>query len=304
MSQPENPSTDQQPLWLTAAPLIFVLLWSTGFIGARLTADDAEPLSFLTIRFATAAAVLAIWSLIVKAPWLPARQAGHAFFAGALMHGCYLGSVYWAVFNGMPAGVSALIIGLQPLMTAFIAAPLLGERVTGRHWLGLAVGLIGVALVVWPKLTFTTTGITPLTVAVSMFGTLCFAIGSIHQKRYCGGHDMRSGNAVQLFGGTTVVFVFAFFLESFDITWTPPVIFAMFWTVFVLSIGAITLLFIMIRLGDVSRVAGMFYLVPAVTAVIAWLWFGETLLIVQMAGMVICAAAVMLVMQRTSKKPA
>lgn len=299
MSEPAQTAKDHPPLWLTAAPMIFVLLWSTGFIGARLTAPDAEPLSFLVWRFAAVAVVLAGWSLIVRAPWLPAREARRAFVAGALMHGCYLGSVYWAVFNGMPAGVSALIIGLQPLMTAFIAAPVLGERVIGRHWLGLAIGLIGVALVVWPKLTFSATGITPTTVAISMIGTLCFAAGSIYQKRYCAGHDMRTGNALQFVGGTTVVFMGAWITESFEVTWTTPVIFAMFWTVFVLSIGAITLLFLLIRLGDVSKVAGMFYLVPAVTAVIAWLWFDETLLVIQMTGMAVCATAVMLVMKRT-----
>ena len=299
MTEPGRTSPAQPPAWLVAAPLVFVLLWSTGFIGARLTAPDAEPLSFLAWRFGIVTVVLAIWSVIVKAPWLPAREARHAFFAGTLMHGCYLGSVYWAVFNGMPAGVSALIIGLQPLMTAFIAAPVLGERVTGRHWLGLAVGIAGVALVVWPKLTFTASGITPVTVLISMFGTLCFAAGSIYQKQFCAGHDMRTGNVFQFIGGTSVVFVGAWFMESFAVDWTTPVIFAMFWTVFVLSIGAITLLYMMIRLGDVSKVAGMFYLVPAVTAVIAWLWFGETLLVIQMVGMAVCAAAVMLVMKRT-----
>ena len=282
-------------------PMIFVLLWSTGFIGARLTAPDAEPLSFLVWRFAIVTVVLAGWSWMVGAPWLPARQAWRALIAGALIHGCYLGSVYWAVFNGMPAGVSALIVGLQPLMTAFIAAPVLGERVTSRHWLGLVIGFIGVALVVWPKLTFTATGITPVTVAISIAGTLAFAAGSVFQKHYCAGHDMRTGNVFQFIGGTLVVFIGAALTESFAIDWTTPVVFAMFWTVFVLSIGAITLLYIMIRLGDVSRVAGLMYLVPAVTAIIAWAWFGETLLIVQMLGMAVCAAAVMLVMKRPAQ---
>ena len=301
MSQQAAKTSTIAPVWLNVMPLVFVVLWATGFIGARLTAPDAEPLSFLVYRFAIVTVILAAWSSFVGAPWLSAREAARAFIAGALMHGCYLGSVYWAVFNGMPAGVSALIIGLQPLMTAFIAAPVLGERITWRHWLGLVVGFIGVALVVWPKFTWSATGITPLTVGISIFGTLSFAVGSIVQKHLCAGHDMRTGNVFQFIGGTTIVLVGAMMSESFNVDWTAPVIFAMFWTVFVLSIGAITLLYIMIRLGDVSRVAGLFYLVPGVTAVIAWLWFGETLLLIQVAGMVVCAAAVMLVMQRTGK---
>ena len=301
MNTPAKNVPASPPAWLIAAPMVFVLLWSTGFIGARLTAPDAEPLSFLVWRFGIVAVVLTLWSVVVKAPWLGWRQARHALVAGALMHGCYLGSVYWAVFNGMPAGVSALIIGLQPLMTAFIAAPVLGEKVTARHWLGLVVGIAGVALVVWPRLTFTGSGITPVTVLISIIGTLCFAAGSIYQKHYCVGHDLRTGNVFQFVGGTIVVFIGAWFMESFQVAWTMPVVFAMFWTVLVLSIGAITLLYKMIRLGNVSKVAGMFYLVPAVTAVIAWLWFGETLLIIQMIGMAVCAAAVMLVMQRTAR---
>jgi drug/metabolite transporter (DMT)-like permease len=283
-------------------PMLFVLLWSTGFIGARLTAPDAEPLSFLVYRFAIVAVVLGLWSLAVRAPWPTRTQALQAAVAGALMHGGYLGSVYWAVFNGMPAGVSALIVGLQPLMTAFIAAPVLGERITIRHWLGLIIGIAGVAMVVWPKFTWSDVGITPATVAVSVFGTLCFAAGSIIQKQYCARHDMRTGNTVQFIAGTVVVLTLAHFTESFAIEWTGSVIFAMFWTVFVLSIGAITLLFILIRHGNVSRVAGMFYLVPGVTAIIAWAWFGETLVLVQILGMIVCAGAVMMVMSRPTRR--
>ncbi len=183
-------------------------------------------------------------------------------------------------------------------MTAFLAAPVLGERVSGRHWLGLAIGIVGVGLVLWPKLTWSAYGITPLTVAVSVAGTLSIAAGSIYQKRHAAGHDLRTGNVFQFIGGTAVVSVGAVFTESFDVNWTGPVIFAMVWLVFVLSIGAISLLYLMIRHSEVSKVAGLFYLVPAFTALTAWLWFGETLLIIQMVGMAVCAAAVMLVMRQ------
>ena len=297
MTERPHTAADQPQAWLAAAPVIFVLLWSTGFIGARLTAPYAEPLSFLAYRFAIVAVILALWSLVVRAPWPSAQDAWRATLAGAFIHGGYLGSVYWAVFHGMPAGVSALIIGLQPLMTAFLAAPLLGEKISGRHWIGLVVGIAGISMVLWPKLTWSDYGITPVTIAVSVAGTLFIAGGSIYQKRFAAGLDMRTGNVFQFIGATVVVFIGAALTETFQVTWNAPVIFAMFWVVFVLSIGAITLLYLMIRHGDVSKVAGLFYLVPASTAIMAWLLFDETLLIIQMAGMAVCAAAVILVMR-------
>jgi drug/metabolite transporter (DMT)-like permease len=217
---------------------------------------------------------------------------------GALIHGGYLGLVFWSINNGLPAGVSALIVGLQPLLTALVAAPVLGERITARHWLGLAVGLLGIALVVWPRLTFGDHGITPLTVGASMLATLSIAVGSIYQKRHVTGLDLRSGNVLQFLGAAAAVGVIALLGENFEITWTGEVVFAMAWLVLVLSIGATTLLYLMIRHGEVSRIAGLFYLVPAVTAAIAWLLFDETLWPIQILGMAVCAGAVMLVTRR------
>jgi drug/metabolite transporter (DMT)-like permease len=286
------------PVWLAFTPGLFVFLWATGFIGARLSADDAEPFSFLAIRFAIVAAILAVAALVFQAPWPSRRAAGHALVVGALIHGAYLGGVFWSIGHGLPAGVSALIVGLQPLLTALIAAPVLGERITARHWLGLGIGILGVALVVWPRLTFGDHGITPATVAGSVFATRSIAAGSIYQKRHMTGLDLRSGNAVQFLGAAAVVGVAALVSEQFRITWTGEVVFAMAWLVLVLSIGAITLLYLMIRHGEVSRIAGLFYLVPAVTAAIAWVLFGETLSPVQILGMAVCAGAVMLVTRR------
>jgi drug/metabolite transporter (DMT)-like permease len=290
--------TAAAPVWLAFTPGLFVFLWATGFIGARLSAPDAEPFSFLAIRFAIVAGVLAAVALVAKARWPSRRAAGHALVVGALIHGAYLGGVFWSISNGLPAGVSALIVGLQPLLTALLAAPILGERISARHWLGLAIGILGVALVVWPRLTFGDHGITPLTVAGSVLATLSIAAGSIYQKRHMTGLDLRSGNAVQFLGATVLVTIAAVLTERFEITWTGEVVFAMTWLVLVLSIGAITLLYLMIRHGEVSRIAGLFYLVPAVTAALAWVLFGETLSPVQILGMAVSAAAVMLVTRR------
>jgi drug/metabolite transporter (DMT)-like permease len=217
---------------------------------------------------------------------------------GALIHGGYIGCVFWSINHGLPAGVSALIVGLQPLLTALVAAPVLGERITARHWLGLGVGILGISLVVWPKLTFGDHGITPLTVGASMFATLSIAIGSVYQKRHITGLDLRSGNVLQFLGAAAAVGLIALLGERFEITWTGEVVFAMIWLVLVLSLGATTLLYLMIRHGEVSRIAGLFYLVPAVTAAIAWLLFDETLSPVQIFGMAVCAGAVMLVTRR------
>jgi drug/metabolite transporter (DMT)-like permease len=286
------------PVWLAFTPGLFVFLWATGFIGARLSSDDAEPFSFLAIRFGIAAAILAVAALAAGAPWPGRRATIHALVVGALMHGGYLGGVFWAISHGLPAGVSALIVGLQPLLTALLAAPLLGERITARHWLGLAVGIVGVALVVWPRLTFGDHGITPVTVAAAVLATLSIAAGSIYQKRHMSGLDLRTGNAVQFLGAAAVVTIAALVSERFDITWTGEVVFAMAWLVLVLSMGAISLLYLMIRHGEVSRIAGLFYLVPAVTAALAWVLFGETLSLIQIIGMAVCAGAVMLVTRR------
>jgi drug/metabolite transporter (DMT)-like permease len=289
---------DHAPSWLTFAPGVFVFLWATGFIGSRLAAPYAEPLSFLSLRFAIVALILAAAALALGARWPDRRTALHAVIAGGLIHGGYLAGIFWSIWKGMPAGVSALIVGLQPLMTAVLAAPLLGERISFRHWAGLAIGIAGVALVVSPRLTLDAIGVTPATVAANVAATLSITVGSIYQKRYIPRLDLRTGNACQFLGGFAVVFAGALLTERFAITWNGDVVFGMAWLVLVLSIGAITLLYLMIRHGEVSRVAGLFYLVPAVTALIAFLLFGETLRPVQILGMAVCAGAVMLVTRR------
>lgn len=287
------------PAWLGLAPVIFVLLWSTGFIGARLTGPYAEPLSFLTIRFAIVAGLLAAAGLLMGARWPGRRLALHCMITGALMHGGYLGFVFWSIWKGIPAGVSALIVGLQPLVTALLAGLFLGERISPRHWLGLFIGLAGIAMVVWPKFTWTAAGITPITVGANILAMLSITIGSLYQKHFMSSVDLRTGNAWQFTGATIVTGLAALTTESFDITWNGPVIFGMTWLVFVLSIGAISLLYLMIRHGEISRVTTLFYLVPGVTATIAWLMFGEALVPLQIAGMAVCAGAVMLATRRS-----
>ena len=293
-------------LAVAAAPVVFVLMWATGFVVARLSAPHADPLTFLGIRFPIAGVLFALIALALAAPWPGARQAFHASVAGAFLHGGYLGPVYWAVAHGMPAGVSALIVGLQPLMTAIIASWMVQERISLRHWAGLGVGILGVALVVSPKLELghgLADGITPLTTAVNLLGALSISFGTVYQKRFATALNLASGGAWQYVGASLAVLIPALLLEDLRFDGSFQAWFALGWSVIVLSLGAITLLMLMIRLGDVGRVSSLIFLVPGVSALMAYVLFGETLSLIQIAGMAVCAAAVLIVTRKRSPPP-
>jgi drug/metabolite transporter (DMT)-like permease len=203
----------------------------------------------------------------------------------------------------MPAGVSALIVGLQPLMTAILAARMVGEPISLRHWLGLAIGILGVALVVSPKLQGGLTGgITPLTVAVNVLGALSISFGTVYQKRFATALNLASGGAWQYAGATLVVLAAALLTEEMRFDGTYQAWFALAWSVIVLSLGAITLLMLLIRLGDVGRVASLIFLVPGVSALMAYGLFGETLTLVQVLGMAVCAGAVLIVTRQPARR--
>jgi drug/metabolite transporter (DMT)-like permease len=284
------------PAIIPIAPALFVIMWATGFVVARLSAPHVEPLTFLAIRFPIAGAMFAGIATATAASWPGPKLAWHAAVAGALLHGGYLGPVYWAVARGMPAGVSALIIGLQPLITAIFASFMVKEEIGPRHWLGLAVGMAGVALVVLPKLSFAAIGgITPLTTLVNLAGAGFIAFGTVYQKKHATGLNLASGGVWQYAGATVVVLSGALLLEDFGFDGSFNAWFALGWSVIVLSLGAITLLMLLIRHGDVARVSSLVFLVPAVSASMAYFLFGETLTVMQMLGMAVCAAAVLIV---------
>lgn len=283
------------------APVLFVLLWSTGFIGSKLGAADAEPFTFLALRF------LLVLALLVPVVLLGRRQArgwherGHAMVAGTLIHGAYLGGVFWAIRHGMPAGVAALVVSLQPIVTAVLAGPLLGERLSARHWLGLALGLVGAVLILAPKLERAVaaggsgSGIDAATVTATVLALAGITAGTLYQKKFAGRIDLVVGAVWQYVGALAVVGTGSLLLETRVVNWTPNFIFALGWLVVVLSIGAIFLLMLLIRQNAVASVSGLFYLVPAVTAVIAYFMFGETLDLVQTAGLVLATLAVLLI---------
>ena len=291
-AQPPSPADDLARL----APVLFVLLWSTGFIGAKLGLPHAEPITFLLIRMAAVALLLGAIAWIMKAPWPDPRQAAHIAVAGLLVHGAYLGGVFSAIELGLPAGTVALIVGLQPLLTAVAAGPVLGETVTRRQWLGFALGLVGVLLVVWEKVAFRPgSGAGLLLAGVALVG---ITLGTLHQKRHGGGMDLRSGTAIQYAATAALFAVLAPLTETMTVEWTGRFVFALVWLSLVLSVGAIFLLFWLIRRGAASRVASLFYLTPPTTAVMAWLLFGETLGPAALVGMGIAIAGVALVNRR------
>jgi drug/metabolite transporter (DMT)-like permease len=278
-------------------PGLFVLLWSTGFVSAKFGLPYAEPLTFLLLRFALVVALMLPLALLMRAAWPGTlTQFGHVAVVGVLMQGGYLGGVFCSIHLGMSAGVSALIVGLQPILTAFASAPLFGERLRARQWSGLVLGFGGVLLVVFGRTTLS--GITPAALALSVLALLSITLGTLYQKRYCGAVDLRAGSVIQFCAAGLVLLPLALTFETMQVHWTGEFIFTLGWLVLVLSIGAISLLYILIRKGAATRVASLFYLVPPVTALMAYAMFGETLSLMAMAGMALAAIGVALVVYR------
>jgi len=280
-------------LAIASAPMLFVLLWSTGFIGARFGLPYIEPMTFLAVRMVFVVAIMIVIALVARAPWPHGPEVGHSLVAGALVHGLYLGGVFTAISQGVPAGISALIPGLQPILTSTIANRFMGERVTRLQWLGLVLGLIGVALVLHDR-AIVDAGSTVGWIASfgSLFG---ITLGTLYQKRHCGRIDWRAGNTVQYAGALLLFGAAAFMFETRTIHWSGELVFAMAWLVLVLSIAAVGLMYWLIRRSAATGFASLFYLVPVVTALLAFALFGEKLDALSVAGMGVCAAGVVLV---------
>ncbi len=270
-------------LMATFAPLLFVLLWSTGFLGAKFGMPHAEPFTFLGYRFILTSALFAVVLLVmrVRIPKDP-KTWMHAAVVGILMHGIYLGGVFYAVHNGTSGGIAALIVGVQPVLTAVLAGLLLSERLSARAWFGLVLGFAGITMVVWQQ-TGDTGGIRGiLSCVASLIG---ITLATLYQKRFAGAIDLRVGSTIQFAAAAVLMWVFAFSTESMVVDWNQESILAMAWLVIVLSFGAVTLLYVLIRRGAASKVASLFYLVPPVVAVETYFLFGETLSVLSLVGM-------------------
>lgn len=283
-------------------PAAFVLLWSTGWIVARYAAIDAGVLTFLLFRYAGAASLLVLYAVASGAAWPKTRgEWGHALFSGVLIHALYLGCIWWAVAHGVPASISALLAALQPILTAMLAPQLAGERIGPVQWVGISLGLIGLLLVLGPKLV----GVDPAQLAtvsqllaINAIGMVALTLGTFYQKRHLRSGDLRSVAALQFVGSLVVTIPFAFFLEGMRIEFTLNTVLSLAWAIGALSIVSIALLLRLIRAGEVSRSAQLIYLVPPAAAIQAFLLFGEALAPVQIFGMCVTTAGVALAVRR------
>jgi drug/metabolite transporter (DMT)-like permease len=297
---PSSSATDSpQSPWISAMPFIFVIIWSTGFVVAKFGLPYTPPLTFLLLRFLGVLAVLLPLVILMRAPW-PVGRMKHIAVSGILVQAGYLSGVWCAISLDMPAGLSALIVGMQPVLTAF-AAPLVGETVKRQQWMGLMLGLCGVALVVANKITLI--GLSWESIALSIFALLSITIGTLYQKRNCPQFDLRTGTVIQFAASIVVILPFAVIFENFtlrfdNVEWTLSFIGAWLWSIFAISIGAIFLLFALIRKSAATQVSSLMYLTPPTTAVMAWLMFGEVFSITGMIGMLLAVMGVALVVKK------
>jgi drug/metabolite transporter (DMT)-like permease len=278
-----------------AAPAIFVVLWSTGFIATKYVLHSAEPLTYLAIRMVLVVGLMAVVVAIARPSWPDRMGIAHSVVAGILVHGFYLGGTAVAIAHSIPAGLSALIPGLQPILTSTLANRWLGERVTPLQWTGLLLGLAGVVLILHGRPMSGEAGWGWLASGVSL---VSITLGTLYQRRYCGNIDWRSGNLVQYIAVAIFFAASAWLFENNVVHWTAEFVLALIWLAVVLSIGSIGVLYWLIRRSAATSVASLFYLVPTVTAVMAYVLFGERLDAVAIVGMIACAAAVFLVNRR------
>ncbi len=282
-----------------AAPGIFVLLWSSGFVAAKFGLPYVEPLTFLTLRLAGVLALLGIIIVATQPKWPNAAGVAHSVLTGIMVHGLYLGGVFVSIGNGLSPGLAALIVSLQPVLTSTIANRWLGERVVARQWLGLALGLFGVYLILHDKTA--SGGATPFAWVAATVALIAITVGTLYQKRFGGGMDWRPALFIQ-YATAAILFVLgAFAFETRAVQWTPQLLLSLAWMVSVLSLGTVWLFYYLIRRAAATRVVSLFYLTPPMTALMAWAQFGERLPPLALAGMAVCVAGVFLVNWRPAR---
>ena len=287
--------SSQNQAWLRAMPVVFVLIWSTGFIVARYGMPNSPPFTFLLWRYVFSILCFVVWVKWARVPWPQGRaQWGHLAVTGVLMHAGYLGGVWAAVKVGMGAGLTALIVSLQPVLTA-IWLSARGGYVSRRQWQGLTLGFVGLAMVVSRKLEggieVTPWSLTMITMALASITT-----GTLYQKRFVQACDVRSANAVQLMAAYVVTLPLAL-METEPALWNAEMTWAMAWSVLALTLGGSSLFYMLIQRGAAASVTSLLYLVPPTTAVMAWFLFDEPITLVTLVGIVVTAAGVSLVVR-------
>jgi drug/metabolite transporter (DMT)-like permease len=287
-------------MMIRAMPWVFVVIWSTGFVVARLAMPHSPPFSFLSVRFALSALSFAIWIVLARAAWPRGRrQWFHLAVTGLLMQGCYLGGVWAAIKIGIGAGTAALLVGLQPVLTALWVTAhdsrdVAVGRVPMRQWLGLLLGFAGLVFVVWPKMG--TGEVTPVNLAFAVVALLGITTGTLYQKRFVEPCDVRTASAVQMLAALVVCTPLAW-LEAEPMDWHVNLIAAMAWSVGVLTLGGSSLLYLLIQRGEATAVSSLLYLVPPCTALMAWALFGEAFTAPMMLGMMLTVAGVAIVVR-------
>ena len=285
--------------------MLFVLLWSTGWVVARASADHADPLTFLCLRFLLAGLVLALIALQARVVWPRGRHALHAMISGVFTHAIYLSGVWWSIRHGLPSVVSGLLAAIQPIATALFAPALLGERISVKQWCGILLGFVGVTLVLEPKLFNVSVDQLEANLAligINAVGMIGVTIGSFYQKRFIPSGDLRSVSVLQYIGALALLLPLAYALEPMHIEWTPTMIVVMAWSVLAISLGAIGLWLFLIREGEVSRAAALIYLIPPTVAVEAFVLFDEVLDRTQAVGMALTVLGVALTTMRAAQK--
>ncbi len=296
MSPPESQPTFDS-IAARAAPAIFVVLWSTGFIGMKYALAGAEPLTLLTARMILVVLLMGVIVAVWRPKWPDRIGAMHSAIAGLLVHGFYLGGTAVAIYHSVPAGLSALIPGLQPILTSTLANRWLGERVTPLQWTGLLIGLAGTLLVLHGRSMSGDAGWGWLATSVAL---ISITLGTLYQKRYCSQIDWRAGNLIQFVAAGLLFAAGAWLFETRAIVWNREFVFGVAWLAIALSVGSIGLLYWLIRRSAATKVVSLFYLVPGVTAIMAYALFDERLDLLSIIGMAICAAAVLLVNRTTA----
>jgi drug/metabolite transporter (DMT)-like permease len=293
-------SESQNQAWLRAMPVVFVLIWSTGFIVARYGMPNSPPFTFLLWRYIFSMACFVVWVIWARIPWPQGRaQWGHLAVTGVLMHAGYLGGVWAAVKVGMGAGLTALIVGLQPVLTA-IWLSARGGHVSRRQWQGLALGFVGLAMVVSRKLEGGIE-VTPWSLTMITMALVSITSGTLYQKRFVLPCDVRSANAVQLMAAYVVTLPLAL-METEPALWNAEMTWALAWSVLALTLGGSSLFYILIQRGAAAAVTSLMYLVPPTTAVMAWVLFNEPITWVTLAGIAVTAMGVSLVVRPVSTR--
>jgi len=279
-------------------PLVFVLLWSTGFIGAKYALPFIEPFYLLFLRFSLTVGVFLLLCVIFKANWPSLRLTGHQMVVGLLIHGAYLGGVFAAIKWGMPAGIAAIIVGVQPILTALLSWQLMGEKLRSAQWVGLGLGLIGIIIVIVSTKGYDNVELNTSALLTASLALVGISVGTLYQKRFGAGVDLLAGSFWQYVSTAILMAILAWTLETREVVWDVQLILALGWLVFGLSITAILLLMYMIREGESAKVASYFYLVPVVVSVEAWFLFDESLPLSAIAAIVLTVFGVYLVIKK------